>query len=95
MTLFERALKRYRFKFNSALMGRAVLACLLIFLASIHIYYASWLGFGERSTVLPYINMTLRTGTALFSIFLLLRAYNRLWADRKTSRWMDITAGNS
>ena len=38
--------------------------------------------------------MTLRTGTALFSIFLLLRAYNRLWDDRKTSRWMDITAGN-
>ena len=94
MTLFERALKRYRLKFNSALMGRAVVSCLLIFLASIHIYYASWLGFGQRNPVLPYINMTLRTGTALFSIYLLLRAYNTLWDDRKTARWMDVTAGN-
>lgn len=94
MTLFERALKRYKLKFNSALMGRAVIACLLIFLASIHIYYISWLGFGQRATVLPYINMTLRTGTALFCIFLLLRAYNTLWNDLKTARWMDITAGN-
>lgn len=94
MTPFEKALKQLKFKFNSALMGRAMIMCVLIFLTALHIYYISWLGFGPQAAVLSYINMSLRMGTALVSIFLLLRAYNKLWDSYKTSRWMDVSSGN-
>lgn len=94
MISFENHLKKLRISFNSALMVRAVLMCLLLLLASIHIYFISWMGFGARASVLPYINATLRITTVLLSIYLLLRAYNKLLGGYQVSRWMDHHIGN-
>lgn len=90
MSYFEQILKRIRLRLNTILIGRAVIAVALVFLLALHLYFMAWIGFGSRSPVLTYINITLRIGASLIAIYLLLSAYNRLFGSFQTSRWMDL-----
>jgi len=92
MGFFDRTLQRLRFRLNTAILSRAVIAVLLLFLLALHLYFMAWLGFGSRSPILPYVNITLRIGTVLISLFLLLTAYNRLLGHYQVARWMDLSA---
>lgn len=92
MGFFDQAIKRLKVKLNTAIMGKAFVAVLLVFLLALHLYFMAWLGFGARSTLLPYINISLRIGAALIVLYLLISAYNRLLGCFQVARWMDLSA---
>ncbi|HOH78195.1 MAG TPA: hypothetical protein PLO35_00630 [Candidatus Cloacimonadota bacterium] len=92
MGLFDRALSSLRLRLNAAIIGKALIATLLIFLLGLHLYFIAWIGFSPQSPLLPYINITLRIGMALIALFILITAYNRLLSHYQVARWMDLSA---
>ncbi|MCB5229720.1 MAG: DUF4175 domain-containing protein [Candidatus Cloacimonetes bacterium] len=90
MERFNKTLKKLRFQLNAAIIGRAVISALIVFLLALHVYFIAWLGFGAHNRVLPYVNISLRTGTVLIAFYLILSANNALLSRLQVARWMDL-----
>ena len=92
---YARKLKSVRGKVNLKLSLRTLAGVVLLFLVGIHLYYLLWKNMDHASQALIYMNICIRVTLVLTLIYLIFRAYQKLYDDRATARLLDSVSGET